>query len=106
MAISITQENFEHEIVQSKQPIILDVYATWCGPCQQMMPIIDELEAELGNTYKFAKLNVDEAREISIRYGVTSVPTFIFIKDNVVKGKETGYMSKEMLQETIEKLFE
>ncbi|MCX5921768.1 MAG: thioredoxin [Candidatus Dependentiae bacterium] len=104
MAIAITPENFEKEIAQSTKPVILDVYATWCGPCQQMMPVVEELENELGNTYKFAKLNVDEAREISIKYGVTSVPTFIFIKNNVVKGKETGYMSKEELQEKIETL--
>lgn len=104
MAVSITQQNFEQEIAQSTKPIILDIYATWCGPCQQMTPIIEELEEEMGATYKFAKLNVDDAREISIRYGVTSVPTFIFIKDNVVKGKETGYMSKEMLTEKIETL--
>lgn len=106
MAVSITQQNFEQEIVRSSQPIILDVYATWCGPCQQMTPIIEELEAELGAKYKFAKLNVDEAREISIKYGVTSVPTFIFIKNNEVKSKETGYMSKEALQEIIERVFE
>jgi thioredoxin 1 len=106
MAISITPQNFEAEIVQATKPIILDVYATWCGPCQQMMPVIEELEQELGGKYKFVKLNVDEAREISIRYSVTSVPTFIFIQNNVVKGKETGYMSKEALQEAIEKAFE
>lgn len=106
MAVSITQQNFEQEIVRSSQPIILDVYATWCGPCQQMEPILEELEAELGEKYKFAKLNVDEAREISIKYGVTSVPTFIFIQNNEVKDKETGYMSKEALQEKIERIFE
>ena len=100
MAISITQENHEAEIKHSNKPIILDIYATWCGPCQQMNPIIEELEQEFGDKYTFAKLNVDEAREISIKeYGVTSVPTFIFIKDGVVKGKETGYMSKEVFQE-------
>lgn len=106
MAISITSQNFESEIANEKKPIILDVFATWCGPCQQMIPIMEELEQELGSQYKFAKLNVDEAREISIRYGVTSVPTFIFIHNNVVKAKETGYMSKESLQEVIEKAFE
>ena len=96
MAVSITPENHEMEIKHSNKPIILDIYATWCGPCQQMNPIIEELESEFGDTYKFAKLNVDEAREISIKdYGVTSVPTFVFIKDGVVKGKETGYMSKD-----------
>ena len=102
MAVAITQDNFEQEIEQSDLPVVLDVYATWCGPCQQMMPILEELEHELSSQYKFAKLNVDEAREISIKYGVTSVPTFIFIKNNEVKGKETGYMSKDVLREKIE----
>lgn len=106
MPVAITQQNFEQEIAKETKPIILDVYATWCGPCTQMMPIIEELEQEFGKKYKFAKLNVDEAREISIRYGVTSVPTFIFIHNNTVKGKETGYMSKEDLQEKIERAFE
>ncbi len=102
MAVAIIQENFEKEITQSTMPIVLDVYATWCGPCQQMMPILEELEKELGSKYKFAKLNVDEARELSIQYGVTSVPTFVFIKNGEVKGKETGYISKEVLKEKIE----
>jgi len=102
MPVAITQDNFEKEIGQATLPVVLDVYATWCGPCQQMTPIFDELEQEIGTKYKFAKLNVDEARELSIQYGVTSVPTFIFIRDNKVKGKETGYMSKEDLLEKID----
>ena len=99
MPVSITPENHEKEIKHSNKPVVLDIYASWCGPCQQMNPIIEELEKEFGSRYKFTKLNVDEAREISIKdYGVTSVPTFVFIKDGVVKGKETGYMSKETFQ--------
>lgn len=106
MPISITPENYESEIKQSTKPIILDIYATWCGPCQQMNPILEELEAELNGMYTFAKLNVDEAREISIKeYGVTSVPTFVFIKDGIMKSKETGYMSKETFQEKINAAF-
>ncbi len=104
MPIAITQDNFKKEIEESTLPIVLDIYAIWCGPCQQMTPIVDELEKELQGKYKFAKLNVDEAREISIQYGVTSVPTFIFIKDKQVKGKETGYMSKEDLHDKIKEL--
>ncbi len=101
MAVAITQDNFQKEVLSASQPVVLDVYASWCGPCQMMAPVFEELEREHGSTYKFAKLNVDEAREVSIQLGVTSVPTFIFVKDGQIKGRETGYMSKDMLKEKI-----
>lgn len=104
MALSITQDNFEKEVMQSTKPVVIDVFATWCGPCQHMMPIFEELSNELGDKYKFTSINVDEARDITIKFGVTSVPTFIFIKNQQVVGKETGYMSKETLQAKIEAL--
>jgi thioredoxin 1 len=102
MPVSVTKENFDKEISQSKQPVVIDVFATWCGPCQQMMPIVADLEKDLGSKYKFVKINVDEARDLSIQYGVTSVPTFIFVIDNQVKGRATGYMNKQDLQNKIQ----
>ncbi len=102
MATSITKDNFAAEIENETMPIVMDVYASWCGPCQQMAPHFDALEKELKDTYKFVKLNVDEARDISIKYGVTSVPTFIFLQNNQVKGRVTGYMSKSDLKARIE----
>lgn len=102
MPVVITKENVEQEVGGSSLPVVVDVYATWCGPCQQMTPIFEELEKEIGDKVKFAKLNVDEARELSIQYGVTSVPTFVFIKNNDIKHKETGYMSKEDLKAKVE----
>ena len=103
MTMSITKDNIEKEVVQSELPIVLDVYAPWCGPCQQMLPIFEELSKEMEGKCRFVKLNVDEARDLSIQYGVTSVPTFIFIKGGEVKGRETGYKSKEDLKEIIDK---
>jgi thioredoxin 1 len=101
MPVSITSDNFSQEITESHLPVIVDVYAAWCGPCQQMAPLFEELEKELSHLYKFAKLNVDEARDISIQLGISSVPTFLFIKNGKVQGKEIGYMTKETLKEKI-----
>lgn len=102
MPVAITNDNFKSEVEAYKGPLIIDIFASWCGPCQQMTPIFDELEKELSKEYKFGKINVDDARDISIKYGVTSVPTFIFINNGEIKGKETGYMSKEDLKAKIQ----
>jgi len=102
MVVTITKQNAEQEISKSTLPVVIKVHATWCGPCQQMAPIYEELSKELAGKYKFAQLKVDDARELSIQYGVTSIPTFIFIKNNEVVGKEVGYMGKEELKSVIE----
>lgn len=104
MPTSITKENYETEVTKSEKPVIIDVFAPWCGPCQQMIPIFEELEKEHGEKYKFVKLNVDESRELAIQFGVTSIPTFVFIKDGQVQGKETGYIAKEDLLQKIKEL--
>lgn len=102
MPIVINKDNFETEIKTSKLPIIIDVYATWCGPCQQMEPIFKELEEEFKDKCLFASLNVDEARDISIIFGVTSVPTFVFYNNGEMHSKDTGFMSKSALKSRIE----
>ena len=104
--VSITEENMKEEIEESKLPVIIDVYASWCGPCQQMNPIFEELAKEMGDSYKFVKINVDDARALSIKLGVTSVPTFVFMKNNEIKGKEVGYISKDVLKEKIKTLLD
>jgi thioredoxin 1 len=101
MPIAITKDNFEAQVKESSKPVILDVYAAWCGPCLHMAPIFEELEKKHGATYTFAKLNVDESRDVSVQLGVTSIPTFIFFKNGQVVGKETGYIPKETLESKI-----
>ena len=101
MAIVVTSQNFEQEVKNSSLPVIIDVFATWCGPCRQMMPIFEDLAKELSSQYKFVKLNIDEERDIAIQYNISSIPTFLFIKDGKMVGKETGYLSKDALKAKI-----
>lgn len=105
MALMITSENFDQEVIKSTTPVVIDVFATWCGPCKQMAPIYDELAKEVAGTYKLVKLNIDEERDVAIQYNISSIPTFIFLKDGKMVGKETGSMSKETLKNKIQSHF-
>lgn len=101
MIITVNSANYESEIEKSSKPVVLDAFATWCGPCQQMMPHFEELAQELGATYTFAKLDVDQSRDIATKHGVSSVPTILFIKQGKVVGKEQGYRNKESLKRKV-----
>lgn len=103
--MTITKANMDAEVTKAKMPVIIKVYANWCGPCMQMAPVYEELAKEMSSTVKFAQLNVDDSRELSIQFGVTSIPTFIFVKNNEVIGREMGYMSKDDLKERIQQYF-
>ena len=99
--ISVTRHNFDKEIKGSDKPVVIDVFATWCGPCQHMEPFYEELSKEHGDSYTFGKLNLDEARDIAVEFGIMSVPTFLFLKKGELVGQEVGYMTKEQLLEKI-----
>jgi len=102
MAVIVTTQNFDQEVKQSTLPVVIDVYATWCGPCKMMAPLFEDLSKELASKYKFAKFNIDDERELAIQYNVSSIPTFLFVKNGNVVAKETGYMNKEALKAKIE----
>ncbi len=106
MVMIATTQNFEQEILKSSQPAVVDFYATWCGPCKMMAPVLDEVAGELWTKYKFAKVNIDEEREVAVKHNVSSIPTFLFIKNGVVVGRETGFMSKDTLKSKIQNYFE
>jgi thioredoxin 1 len=94
----VTDENFNQLLTQSSKPVIVDVFAVWCGPCQHMAPSFEQLALEHESSYTFLKLDVDEARATAIQFGVTSVPTFLFFKSGKLVGQELGYMSKTELE--------
>jgi thioredoxin 1 len=102
MAHAVTAQTFDQEVVKSSLPVVVDVYATWCGPCKMMMPIFEELAKELGEKYKCVSINIDEERDIAIQYNVSSIPTFLFFKAGKLVAKESGYMNKEALKTKIE----
>lgn len=103
MAQQFTDQNFEQEVLKSNKPALVDFWAAWCGPCQMMEPIIDELAEEMKDKYKVGKLNVDENRETASKYGVMSIPTLIIFKDGKVVKQLVGVQSKESLKGNLEK---
>lgn len=106
MALIVTSQNFEQEVLKSPIPVVIDVFASWCGPCRMMAPLFDELAIELATQYKLLKINIDDERDLAIQYRVSSIPTFLFFKDGQIVGKETGAMNKEALKAKIAAYFE
>ena len=105
MAILVNSQNIETEVLKSSLPVVIDMFASWCGPCQLMAPIFDELAKELASKYKLVKVNIEEERPLAVKFGVSSIPTFVFVKDGKVVAKETGYMSKDVLKNKITSIF-
>lgn len=102
MALTFTDQNFQKEVIESDKPVLVDFWASWCGPCQMMGPIIDEMAKEMGDKAKIGKVNVEENPGVSDKYEIMSLPAFkIFKKGKVVK-EFTGAQNKEILKKEIE----
>ncbi len=103
MALAITNENFQ-EVIGSEQPVVIDFWAEWCGPCRMIAPIVDELAAEYEGRVLVAKCDVEECEEAVAKFGVRNIPTVVFVKGGEVVDKNVGAASKEALKAKIEKL--
>ncbi|HEY1123110.1 thioredoxin [Luteolibacter flavescens] len=102
MAQQFNESNFQSEVIDSTQPVLVDFWAEWCGPCKMIGPVIDQLSGELEGQAKVGKVNVDEARELSVKYGVKSIPLLLFFKDGEVKDQIVGAnVTKDMLKQKL-----
>jgi len=97
--VNATDQTFSAET--SSGLVLADFWATWCGPCKMIAPVLEELDAEMGDKVKIVKLDVDENQETAAKYGVMSIPTLILFKDGEIVDKVIGYRPKEALQEVI-----
>ena len=99
MALVLTEENFEAEVINSGKAVLVDFWAEWCGPCKMISPLIDELAVELGDAVVVGKVEVDNAQALAAKYGVRSIPFLLFFKDGEVKDQIVGAnVTKESLK--------
>ena len=92
----ITAQDFQREVIESEKPVLLDFWATWCGPCRMMAPILDQIAAEREDV-KVCKIDVDQEPELAARFGIASIPTLIVMKNGEISGKTVGVTPKSSL---------
>lgn len=105
MALQLNESNFESEVINSDVPVLVDFWAEWCGPCKMIGPIVDQLSEEMGDQAKVGKVNVDEARDLAVKYNVRSIPLLLFFKSGEVKDQIVGAsVTKDQLKAKLEEL--
>ena len=95
--VHISDESFEEEVLQSEQPVLIDYWAEWCGPCKIIGPVLDEIATEYSDRLKVVKLNIDDNPQTPPKYGIRGIPTLMVFKDGQVEGTKVGAVSKAQL---------
>lgn len=101
--IDITNDNFESEVIKSSLPVVVDLWAPWCGPCRIFGPVVEEVSKEYEGKVKFAKLNTDDNQEIAQRYNIMSIPTVLIFEKGEVKATSVGSLPKESFKSWLHK---
>ena len=105
MALNLTDTNFQTEVIDSDLPVLVDFWAEWCGPCKMIGPIIDQVATDLVGIAKVGKVNVDDARELAVKYNVRSIPLLLFFKNGEVKDQIVGAsVTKDQLKAKLQAL--
>jgi thioredoxin 1 len=99
----VTEVDFQSQVLESDQPVLVDFWAPWCGPCRMIAPIIEQLAAENAGKAKVVKLNVDDAQNLAAGYGINSIPTIMVFKGGQVVDRFVGVQSKQRLQEALDR---
>ena len=99
--LKITSENFEHEVLKAAQPVVIDFWASWCGPCKMFSPIVDEFAEENEGKVKVGKVNIDDEPDLASRFGVMSIPTAILFKNGQAVQSMVGVQPKAKLEEMV-----
>jgi thioredoxin 1 len=102
LIVKVSDETFETEVIKSDKPVLVDFWASWCGPCKMLAPVLDQLATEYGDKVRVAKLNVDENPVNPGKLGVMSIPTLILYKGGEIKGKVVGYKSLTELKSFVD----
>ena len=102
--IEINDRNFETEVLKSSQPVLVDFWAEWCGPCKMLGPLLDEIATEQAGRIKVAKVNVDENPALASRFGIKSIPTLLYIVGGEVRHESVGVVSKKIIASKLETL--
>jgi thioredoxin 1 len=100
--VKLNGVNFEAEALEAKEPVLVDFWAEWCGPCRMLSPVVDELAGELSDKVKIGKINVDEEPELAQRYGVMSIPTLVVLKEGKVTASSVGVRPKADILKLLE----
>jgi len=104
MVLEVTDQTFEQEVIKADQPVLVDLWAPWCGPCRMVGPVVERLAEKYQGKFKFCKINVDQNQKTASSYNVMSIPTLIFFKDGKAVDTVVGAVPESVLQQRLDKL--